>query len=644
MRKHTNNFANAINTNGRQMRGKIRYYNYFNFILEDGSNLITEDEIYIKTEQINNEDFEEIQASDIYSMDIIKNGNLFQSLMKEFDFTTKIELPIGTTVNPFLGILINDETNEYEFLDYKNFIIKEKNYDFKTQLWSYICYDKMLLFMKQYKPLNISYPTTIGDFLIKMCEHIGVEYTEWIAPYDGWLNFTTVQSSSFDQPLKKELFANKNITYRDILDKIAIIFGGTILISDNDKLVVVTLYQYTKRGELTKKEFKEINADFKEANLAFNKVSILDSESKIEFVSQNNDYINRYGLFEYKIVDNEFAFNGNTQQLADRLLSQFGLAFANISYYFYDLKTTGICFLDYLDRFYYRDGNKEYNCFVMNNEISITQGIEELMYHQEITAETKNTDNFITSVSSAKETSLKIDKQQSEISSKVSKNGIISAINQSAEEIQIQANKIKLEGYTTINDGFSIDEEGNMIANNGTFNGLISSGNIEVGNGYTEANPYLAIGNLDDGMAPYGVYAWDNGVSVIDYRGNGYFPLIRTEQAGGGYAQLKGNACEAFAFNNVSLAEKKKDFELLKSGLEILKNIDIYKYYYKGSSDKKKKIGVVIGDKYKYSKEITSEDNTEIDLYSFIAVCCKAIQEQQEEINKLKEMIKNGKY
>lgn len=44
---------------------------------------------------------------------------------------------------------------------------------------------------------------------------------------------------------------------------------------------------------------------------------------------------------------------------------------------------------------------------------------------------------------------------------------IVSKINQSPEEISIEANKLKLEGYTTINGGFSVDENGNAsIANN----------------------------------------------------------------------------------------------------------------------------------------------------------------------------------
>lgn len=45
-------------------------------------------------------------------------------------------------------------------------------------------------------------------------------------------------------------------------------------------------------------------------------------------------------------------------------------------------------------------------------------------------------------------------------------NAIESYIQQTADSISIKAGQIHLEGYTTINKGFSIDEDGNMTANN----------------------------------------------------------------------------------------------------------------------------------------------------------------------------------
>ena len=47
--------------------------------------------------------------------------------------------------------------------------------------------------------------------------------------------------------------------------------------------------------------------------------------------------------------------------------------------------------------------------------------------------------------------------------------------------VTIQASKIKLEGYTTINGNFKIDTSGNMTAKNGTFSGSITSSTITSG-------------------------------------------------------------------------------------------------------------------------------------------------------------------
>ena len=77
------------------------------------------------------------------------------------------------------------------------------------------------------------------------------------------------------------------------------------------------------------------------------------------------------------------------------------------------------------------------------------------------------------------------------------------------------------------------------------------------------------------------------------------------------------------------------------NALEILKQIDIYKYNLKNEKDTDKKhMGFVIGDNYNYSKEVTSLDNKGVDNYSFTSLCCKAIQEQQEIIEQLQEKIK----
>ena len=76
------------------------------------------------------------------------------------------------------------------------------------------------------------------------------------------------------------------------------------------------------------------------------------------------------------------------------------------------------------------------------------------------------------------------------VSGKVGDNEVISKINQSAESVQIQANKISLDGKT-INltsdsiviqsDNFNVDKYGNMSCNNANISGTITSGDGNIG-------------------------------------------------------------------------------------------------------------------------------------------------------------------
>lgn len=97
------------------------------------------------------------------------------------------------------------------------------------------------------------------------------------------------------------------------------------------------------------------------------------------------------------------------------------------------------------------------------------------------------------------------------------------------------------------------------------------------------------------------------------------------------------------SLTQTSKEESKKNFEKLNNAKEILKATDIYKYNLKNEEDSDKKhIGLVIGDKYNYSEEITSKDNDGVDIYSMVSVLWQAVKEQQSEIDKLKKLIKES--
>ena len=107
-----------------------------------------------------------------------------------------------------------------------------------------------------------------------------------------------------------------------------------------------------------------------------------------------------------------------------------------------------------------------------------------------------------------------------------------------------------------------------------------------------------------------------------------------------GFATLNGDIVTSFGCHNVSLESEQKNIEYLDTGLDIINHIDIYKYHYKTESDESKKhIGLVIGDNYNYTQDVTSEDNTSVNIYTLASVCVKAIQELETEIKKLQTEI-----
>lgn len=249
----------------------------------------------------------------------------------------------------------------------------------------------------------------------------------------------------------------------------------------------------------------------------------------------------------------------------------------------------------------------------------------------------------------------------STVATKVGKNEIISKINQSPEAVTINANKISLAGKTinltsdniAINStNFSVSKNGNLTANNGNFtNANINGGAITLRTtGYSDQD--FKVINTNTGVYlsldpnQLNIYGSDPGSAfvrlIVQSANIGYSALTLYDSRG--YTNVASLGITTPTVTQTSLEKDKKNFEKLNNALEIIKNIDIYKYNLKVEDDgTKKHIGFVISDNFNYSKEITSTGNNGVDIYSFISVCCKAINEQQEQIEELKKEIKKLK-
>ena len=205
MKTHTSNFKEEIKLLGKQQDVRITY-------------TINDEQIVLSSEDINS-------ATPNYEASLLK------SVMKGLDLDSNVDIPLGTQIKFEYGLLVN---GVYEYLDYGNYIVYSSEKQEDTLSYSIKCYDKMLYSMKDYEHIDITYPTTIYNFLKKLCEKIGLTMKE-----ANFANMTrTVPSDLFMTINEDGTYSSMGYTYRDVLDQIAETTGGCICLTLDDKVEV----------------------------------------------------------------------------------------------------------------------------------------------------------------------------------------------------------------------------------------------------------------------------------------------------------------------------------------------------------------------------------------------------------------------
>ena len=431
---HTNDFKNEISLLGKQIRGKIIHYFEYGIATESNNVLITEDGNTITTEQIDNTNYEDINEELIYKITLVNNGQLFKSLMKELDFECKTEFKIGDTINPRLGILIDDE---YEYLDYKNYIIYSKNYNAENQMWDYVCFNTMLYSMIPYKGLNITYPISVRNYIGAIADKMGVGFAS------SNTNFV-----NYDYMISEDFFNGKDVTYRDILDKLSEITGSNILINSSGQLEVKYLNE--TNDTINEKYFKDVNVNFAETFGEINRINLIDSENKVQYTARADLTLEDTQLTTINFVDNPLMLNGNPTELCENILNQV----KGITYSLNDFESPGICYYEYLDIYHVSVRGKTYQCLLLNNEINITQGIQEKIFTKLDNNYKSENDIYGSQTLSDKQIKTKLINLDEK---KVENKTVINSINQSEENVVINYNKFlkyQTVSGTTDSDGF----------------------------------------------------------------------------------------------------------------------------------------------------------------------------------------------
>ena len=340
MKTHTNNYKTNIAMFGRQLDSIITY-------------------------TIDNEIIE-LGAEELNSITPHYKGDILKSVMKQLDIDSNVEIPVGTEINYKFGVKVGDS---YEYLDFGNYIVYsvQKLEDYRS--WQIICYDKMLYSMVNYESMGITYPITIRNYINAICTHLGLQFKN--------INDTF---ANYDKEIANELYLDENggslgYTFRDVLDELAQVTASTICINEaNDKLEI--RYITNTNDTIDEEYLKDVNVKFGEIYGPINTITFKRSaDSDIISLSNPVDLADDEKV-EIAIKDNQI-LNGNDRSdyLQDILDTLYGL-----QYSINDFSSPGITYYDLCDRYSITIDNKTYSCIMLNNEVLVTQGLQENVY------------------------------------------------------------------------------------------------------------------------------------------------------------------------------------------------------------------------------------------------------------------------
>lgn len=254
----------------------------------------------------------------------------------------------------------------------------------------------------------------------------------------------------------------------------------------------------------------------------------------------------------------------------------------------------------------------------------------------------------------------------STVSTKVGKTEVISSINQSAEAVQINANKISLKGKninltgdnTTISStNFNVDKNGNMTCKNANVSGTITSSNaiitggkITVGGSQSQSNLTVVgdwlTSNTQNNVQPGAVRIRTSSkilasMEILKHNSATQGGIILSCEDSSATTNIFATEIITPKLTQTSLESIKKNIsKFTKNATDIINNSDIYEYNLKSDEDTDKKmIGFVIGDNYKTPTEVISKEGQAVELYSAIGILWKAVQELSARVEQLEKEV-----
>ena len=461
MKKFSNEFRPSLREM-RQLNAIVSYHGPKGFYIlttEDDDNLLTENEFEIATES----GVIDYDKETINSVNPLFNASLFKTTCKSIQIECKNKIPIGTYLKVEIGVYKPNE-DKYEYLDYGDYLVNEEPvYQADSNDYLVTGYDKMIESMISYddNPLSITFPIKHKDFVIAICDKFNWKYN-------------LIDYPNANKNIVQDFYKGQNLTYRDILDDLNGVCGGSFMFDLNNNLI---WKRPTETNEIVEDDdLKDVNVDFSEKYGKVNVLTITTNGNVVLDSKEDSQSIQENGKTEFNINDN-YILSYSTSDFIDEIFNEIN----GLEYYLYDVDSTGLLIFEALDMFTFRHNGIDYKTIMLNDDIKLTQGLVETTFIEK-PKETKN--DYITTDKDKNKLNnaiISLDKANAEIVLKVDSNGKIAQVrlDGNADDgniFEVKADNIKLEGYTTINKGFSVDIDGNAAMKNGKFNG----GTIEI--------------------------------------------------------------------------------------------------------------------------------------------------------------------
>lgn len=307
---------------------------------------------------------EELTTEELNRVSIRYSSEFFRTIMKEVEFETSTKITANQWINVQAGIKVD---GEYEYIDYGNYyIIKESEYNADIEGYTYIAYDKMIESMVFYddNPLVIEYPVSYKDYIIQICNKLNWDYN------------LPVEFPNMNTEIKEDLYVGLGLTYRDILDDICPVSMGSFINDGTFKIIYPNETGDTIDDEFLKADNVVIGNKIGPINaLVLSRVEDADTINR-----RDEESIEENGINEIKIKDNILLSSSFRENFIDEMFNKI----KGFEYYAIDVATTGIMYYEPLDKFTINHDSINYPTIILNSELNIDDGIEELLYSPEL--------------------------------------------------------------------------------------------------------------------------------------------------------------------------------------------------------------------------------------------------------------------